>query len=412
MELTRYAEGKTRLVVPKASVTAVPPPTSPVFFNPAASLNRDVTVAMTAAAGGRSFCDSMAGVGARGVRVANEVKAVGEVTMVDFNGDALRLARRSASLNGVRGKCSFSNSETSSYLYSRFGRDRRFDCVDVDPFGSPIRQMQGALSATAAGGVLSMTATDTAVLCGVHPSTCARRYGSSPVNNHFHHETGIRILLAALARNGAAIDIGFDPLAAHSTMHYIRVYVRVNPGASAAESTLKGLGQVSWCPACGDVRGPHDASGTCRVCGRRVKVAGPLWTGAVVHEPTVDAAREAALGGGLAQAAEVLGGLVGVNGFPPWSFDIDRVCSELRAPTVSELAVYRELTEAGHRAMRTPFEKTGLKTDAAYGEVVGAVKAAVGRRTSLGGRASAPRSSSRARSWRSGSPPASPRGRS
>ena len=407
METARYEEGRTRLVVPKSSIGVVPPPTSPVFFNPAAALNRDITVAMTAAARGRTFCDSMAGVGARGVRVANEVESVSGVVMVDFNAEALRLARRSASLNGVAGRCAFENSETNSYLYSRYGRNQRFDCVDVDPFGTPVRQIQAALSATADGGVLSLTATDTAVLCGVHKGTCARRYGSVPLNNHFHHETAVRILLAALAKDGAAIDIGIRPLGAHSTRHYLRVYVRVKPGPSSAEAALGELGHVSWCPTCGDVQGPRDPQPVCRVCGKKAKSAGPLWGGDVVEESLVDAARKEALGRGLTEAAEELESLLGVNEFPPWSFDVDGICSGLKVPTVSELAVHRTLTKAGYRVMRTPFERTGMKTDAPHGEVVKAVEEASRTGATRGAPVSAPRSSSRAPSSRSGSRQAS-----
>lgn len=396
MEAVRHEEGRTTLYVPRASVVTVPPPTSPVFFNPAASVNRDVSVAVSAAAGGATFCDAMAGVGARGVRVANEVDGVAEVAMVDFNSQALRLARRSASLNKVKGKCAFAESETTSYLYSRFGRDRRYDFVDVDPFGTPVRQIQASLSATADGGVLSMTATDTAVLCGVHRGTCARRYGSTPINNSFHHETGVRILLAALARSGAAIDIGIEPLAAHSTRHYLRVYVRVRPGASKAEASLKELGEVTWCPACGDARGPGDWVSACAVCGRKTKKAGPLWAGRVADEHLVSGARKEAQARGLAQAAEILGSLEGVDRFPPWSFDIDEVCSKLKLPTVPELAVYASLMKNGRRAMRTPFEKAGLKTDASYAEVVEAVKDGA-REPTREGPASRLRSSSRAR---------------
>jgi tRNA (guanine26-N2/guanine27-N2)-dimethyltransferase len=397
LDLARYREGGTILVVPRASITEVPPPTAPVFFNPAASLNRDVTVAVAAAAECETFCDSMAGVGARGVRVANEVERVAEVVMVDFNRDALKLARRSASLNGVKRKCAFAESETSSYLYSRFGRNQRFDCVDLDPFGTPIRQIQAALSATADGGILSVTATDTAVLCGVHLSTCARRYGSTPINNHFHHETGMRILLASLARSAASMDIGIEPVVAHSTRHYLRVFVRVNPGAASADSSLRELGHVAWCPACGEVMSSREAQGPCPACGEKLKVAGPLWAGSVVQEPLIKAARKEALERELPGAVGILESLIGVNGFPPWSYDIDQICSELKVPTTSELSVYTRLIQGGHRVMRTPFEKSGVKTDAGYSEVVDAVRSASAEaRQEL--RASGPRSNSKARS--------------
>jgi tRNA (guanine26-N2/guanine27-N2)-dimethyltransferase len=402
LELVEHVEGRTRLVVPRASVTSVPPPTSPVFFNPAASLNRDVTVAVTAGAGGGTFCDAMAGVGARGIRVAKEVERVPEVVLVDFNEGALRLAKRSAALNRVAGKCSFRVSETAAYLHSRFGRDQRFDFVDLDPFGTPVRQLLGGLSATAEGGVLSVTATDTAVLCGVQRPACVRRYGATPLNNHFRHETGIRILLAALARTGASVDIGVEPLLAQSTRHYVRVFVRVVPGASAADASLEGVGVVSWCPGCGDAA-EGESGGRCRVCGGRTRVAGPLWRGGVVDESLVDASRRAATRAGLARAAEALASLAGTDGFPPWSFDIDLACSELKVPTPSELAVRTSLTRRGHRAMRTPFERAGVKTDASYREFLEAVREARSGRAAGDPPASPPRSSSTARSSRSGS---------
>ena len=397
LKVARHREGETLLYVPKKSVTMIPPPTSPVFFNPAASLNRDVTVSVAAAAGVSKFCDAMAGVGARGVRVANEVQGVSEVAMVDFNPEALKLAKRSAAANGVSGKCTFAVAETSSFLFSRFGKDRRYGSVDLDPFGTPIRQMQAALSATADGGILSVTATDTAVLCGVHVSTCSRRYGSVPLNNDFHHETGIRILLGSLARCAAAVDIGIEPLVAHSTKHYLRAFVRVDPGVSAADTSLSRLERFACCPGCGEVHLSSGQEGPCPVCGRKVKVAGPIWAGEVVQEQLVGSARKAALERGLTGAAEVLRSLEGVNRFPPWSFDIDRICSSLKVPTVSELSVYTRLTKGGHRVMRTPFERTGVKTDASCGEVVEAVRSASS--SPVGGpRASAPRSSSIARS--------------
>ena len=178
MKFVEHLEGATKLMVPSYSLTQDPPPTSPVFYNPAAALNRDVSVAITAATDGSTYCDSMSGVGARGVRIANEVGRIDRVTMVDFNAAALDAARESAALNSVASKCEFSDSETTSYLLSRFGSDEKFDYVDVDPFGSPVRQLQGAVTSASDGGIVSITATDTAVLCGVYPRVSLRRYGA------------------------------------------------------------------------------------------------------------------------------------------------------------------------------------------------------------------------------------------
>ena len=375
MRVAEHTEGKTRLLVPAVSLKVDPPPTSPVFFNPAASVNRDFTVAVTSAAGGTAFCDSMAGVGARGLRVAHEAEGVERVVMVDFNRQALALARRGAVLNRVKGKCGFADGETSSYLHSRYGSEGRFDFVDVDPFGSPVRQLPAALCATSDGGVLSVTATDTAVLCGVYPKVSKRRYGATPLNNHFSHETGARILLGAVARLGASLDIGIEGVASHTTRHYVRVFARVLSGASKADQAMGNLGYVSWCRSCGEIESSAEPRRTC-TCGGVPRAAGPLWLGALTDQLVVAEARRRSVEMCIPAAAEVAASLIGVDNFPPWSFSIEGVCSALKIPTVPELEVYRNLMAAGWRAMRTPFEKTGVKTDAPNQEVVEAVRRA------------------------------------
>src|SRR3989442_15917290 len=101
--LRRIVEGRTTLFVPAASLTRSEPPTTPFFFNPAASVNRDITVAITkAVSGGGTFFDSVAGMGARGVRAANELPRGMNVTRVDVNPSALRAADRRAGADALR----------------------------------------------------------------------------------------------------------------------------------------------------------------------------------------------------------------------------------------------------------------------------------------------------------------------
>ena len=370
MSLVEHVEGRTRLIVPAVSLAVDPPPTSPVFFNPAASLNRDVSVCVTAAASGSSFCDSMAGVGARGLRVAKEVDRMVHVALVDFNGEALRIARRAAALNRVIRKCEFAQSETSSYLYSRYGRDKRFDFVDVDPFGTPVGQLQGAIRATSDGGILSVTATDTAVLCGVYPKVARRRYGATPLNNHFGHETSIRLLAGVVARAAATLDTGARPVAAHATRHYVRLFFLIETGATKGDSALSNLGTISWCPSCGHVTTAAESKAPCEKCGKKSRSTGPVWVGPLTDVDLLRRARRAAEESGLQKATATFDALVGADRFPPWSFSIEDICSRLGTATVSESEIYRNLRDLGYDAMRTPFERTGVKTDADYGALV------------------------------------------
>src|SRR3989442_4246419 len=300
--LRRIVEGETTLFVPSVSLTKSEPPTTPFFFNPAASVNRDISVVISEAVRGVTFCDSLAGVGARGVRVANELSRRIDVTMVDFNSSALRVAQRSARANSLR--CDFVKSEANTFLFSRFRRDSKFDFVDVDPFGTPVPYIQGAFGAAADGGVVSLTATDTAVLCGVYREVCRRRYSSQPLKNEFKHETALRILLNACRRIAGMNHIGIQPIAAHSTRHYLRVYARVRVGAAHADRSRREEGFVASCERCGERGSSSLPLARCDGCGARVLSAGPLWRGPLIDPRVLGAAANVSKSSNLVERAK------------------------------------------------------------------------------------------------------------
>jgi len=373
-------EGGTNLLVPAASLERAVPPTSPVFFNPATSTSRDVSVALVQATRGSSFCDGIAGVGSRGVRVANEVSRRMEVTMVDINKESIRLAKRSAKANGVSQRCEFVNGEANSFFYSANGRKDRFDYADLDPFGTPAPYIQPLLNAVVDSGIASVTATDTAVLCGVHEQVSKRRYGAIPLNNEFHHETGIRILLNACRRQGAVLDLGIAPVMAHSTRHYIRVYFRVLVGATNADSSAAKEGYLIVCRKCGERTASSERAQQRPTCGSRAPCAGPLWVGPITEKAAVEKAGAAARKLRYVQAEKMFQSLQDVDSFPPWSFSLEKICSSLRVPTVPMEAVMKTLADAGFRSLKQPFEVRGLKTDASHKEVVMAVAQVAGNR--------------------------------
>lgn len=377
MRYRKLVEGNTVLLVPQQPGAVEPLKRSPVFFNPAASVNRDVSVALAKAAGGRTFCDSMAGVGARGLRIAKEVPGMRRVFLIDFSRKALGVAKRSAALNGVEDRCEFDLGDANAVLYGHFQGKDRSDLIDLDPFGSPVRHLAAVVASVADGGMVSATATDTAVLCGVHQRVALRRYASRPLNNSFNHETAIRILVNAIRRVASAQDVAIAPVAAHSTRHYVRVYARVAVGAAKAEQGLRQEGFVNWCPQCGDVESSAEPVRICRVCGKKKKSAGPLWVGDLAQEGTAQRAASEAARSGFDAASRILTALTPVNSFPPWSFSIEEACSSLGVATVPESEVRETLSKMGFRSMRQPFEPTGLKSDASHGEFVRAVRASI-----------------------------------
>lgn len=376
--LAAIREGSTDLLVPAASLTAKDPETFPAFFNPAARVNRDVSVAIAKATKPATFLDALAGTGARGVRVAREARSV-KVTLVEFNRVSLEIARRNARRNRVASRCEAVREEANAYLHSRFGRPERFEAVDVDPFGTPAPFVQGALGAAADGGIISLTATDTATLCGVFPSVAKRRYGASVTKTESAHEAAIRVLLGFCARVGGSVDTGITPVAAHSTLHYLRVYFRVARGAAKSDRALAQVGYVSSCGSCHERAVTSERVDECPSCGQRAACVGPQWTGSLVDPQVASGAAEVCLEEGWAGAREALASLAGMDELPPYGYSMEALTSRAGVSSVSYQRVVEALHDSGRAAMRQPFGGHGVKTDASYAELSAIVREAAGQ---------------------------------
>ena len=116
----------------------------------------------------------------------------------------------------------------------------------------------------------------------------------------------------------------------------------------------------------------------CPTCGEKTKSAGPLWKGNVAYKTLVAAAAKEAEARGLAGASKVIGGLMGVDRFPSWSFSLEEISSSLGVPSVSRKSVSEHLEAQGYVCGSQPFEKEGLKTDASFDEVLAAARKSAG----------------------------------
>ncbi|HKC79448.1 MAG TPA: tRNA (guanine-N1)-methyltransferase, partial [Nitrosopumilaceae archaeon] len=171
-DLVETIEGETKLLVPKDSLLVNAPPKQPAFFNPRARISRDFSIIAYSTflqnfKGPKVFLDSLAGIGARSIRVANEIESIEKVFVNDVNPKAIEIAIRASELNNVT-KCDFSENEACRFLSLHSKRDTRGAIVDIDPFGSPTRFLDCGIRATSHGGLLSVTATDLPVLHGLY----------------------------------------------------------------------------------------------------------------------------------------------------------------------------------------------------------------------------------------------------
>ena len=291
-------EGKVTVLVPKLAAyvkdaSDYAPSKAPVFYNPIMELNRDISVlALQAyqriANKEISICEPLASSGVRGVRYAAEIQGLTKVSMNDISTQAVQLAKHNVKLNRLEDKASVSHEDASCLLACHAAPHKRFDVVDLDPFGTPVPYMDSAIKALRNNGLLALTATDLAPLCGVHSKACLRKYGGKPLRTEYCHELAIRLLMGCTATMAAKHDIGIHVFFSHSSDHYIRVYAQIKFGAKIADGVLRKMGYILHCFKCLHRESANAPFSTrienCPECGSRMDYAGPLWLGKILDK--------------------------------------------------------------------------------------------------------------------------------
>jgi tRNA (guanine26-N2/guanine27-N2)-dimethyltransferase len=380
-------EGEVKVVVPKlAAYVKKPwdyaPSKAPVFYNPTMELNRDLAVLALQAHQkllGKevSVCEPLTGCGLRGVRFAVEVEGVRRVFLNDIKPESARLAGFNAELNGVADCVEVANEDANLFLSRHAAPRKRFDYVDVDPFGPPVPYLDSAIRALRNGGLLALTATDMAPLCGVHPRACLRKYGGQPLRTEYCHELAVRLLIGCLTMMAAKHAIGVEALFSHSVDHYVRAYSVVRYGARVADKSVRQMGYILHCFSCfhretvSGITSPLKR--VCPGCGAKLSAAGPLWLGRIADKNFCSLMEREAKQRGLRQEKRILKMLSLVQNeaeAPITYYRVDKICDKLNLPVPALKKVIDRIRKAGFQAVPTHFNSRGIRTDAAASVVM------------------------------------------
>ena len=120
--------------------------------------------------------------------------------------------------------------------------------IDIDPFGSPVAFLDTAVQALARHGVLEVSATDTAALSGSSKNPLMRRYGARVRLDKLKHDSGLRVLIANVARAAARHDRSIKPLLSIWDSHHLRVSIQVKKVMSGANNIEDSLGWRVYSP--------------------------------------------------------------------------------------------------------------------------------------------------------------------
>lgn len=354
-----------------------------VFYNPVQEINRDLSILFLQCMANRhsgeqpiKLLESLAASGLRAARYATELpKDKFCLHANDHDVNAFQSLKDNLKELPVTVHCA----DACDLLR----RQMMFNVVDIDPYGSPARFLESAVLGLRRPGVLMLTATDAAVLCGAGPAQracCLDRYSSLPLpNNSSCHEFGIRILIYALAQHCARMNASLTPLLSMSVDFYFRLFVQLKrTQADSRNQMLDMCGYCIYCPNCRStqIRSIREnetlcAMTKCEFCKTGLKTAGPLWIGQIHCQETVNEMLEQCL---LADCKlHTKPRIVGILSIiseelnkSPLYFVPSHLCKCLKVITPSTRELRSAIVNAGYAVSSTHCSKEGLKTDAPY----------------------------------------------
>ena len=354
---------------------------APVFYNPVMKMNRDSAILALNALQKRlsrplTICEPMCGTGVRGIRMALEAPGAHEAVLGDMSYHAVRLAEENILLNGVGNRVRVRRMEANLLLSLHARPLARFDYTDIDPYGTPAPFIDTAARATRRDGMVALTATDMAPLCGVNVRACLRKYGSTSLRTGYSHESALRILVGSFVRGAAVHEVASRPAFGFFADHYIRLYMRLDRGKRRADESLREMGYLLNCSGCGSFRsvkgGLGENGGVCEVCGSEMRAEGPLWLGDLADEgfcsDMIECSEDSFIGSNR-RLMKIIGNVVGEIGMPPGFFVIDELSSDLGVASRRIEPVIDGLNAAGFKAARSHADSRGLKTNAPADEV-------------------------------------------
>ncbi len=356
-------EGSTILCPPVASGSQSGPGTRDrdvPFYNPGMALNRDLSVRLVRAEcvrKGRELdvADVLAGAGARSLRVAREVDAPLIVHANDGDPNAIAAMEEARGQNEIpRNRLKIRHGNAHGFLASR-----RFDIIDVDPFGSPMPFLDAALASVRHDGLVCITATDTGALSGTYTKACRRRYGAEPLHKpEWRTEVGLRILMGCVVRSAGRFDRAAAPVLAVARGHWMRVVMRISDGRARADAAGARLGFVTMDEQTGGAAW-SDAG------------AGPLWTGPLHDPEMVQAMADQDAASAHKDTEGLLPVLVAEASAAPFWHHVPTLHSKLGGASMPRRAhLLRAMAEAGLDAAPCHMDVQGIRSNASPEEMM------------------------------------------
>lgn len=274
-----------------------------------------------------TILEALSATGLRAIRYAKEIPHLASVTANDLSATAVKQIQSNSKHNSTEHLVIPNQGDARVVMYTT---QKRFNVVDLDPYGSAAPFLDGAVQAVEDGGLLLVTCTDLAVLAGdAHPEKCWSQYGGATIRqSEFCHEQALRMVLNTIATSAARYGRAIKPLLCLSIDFYVRLFVRVDTSPARVKHLMSNTMLTYQCSGCKahtnqpmgvtkpgsrpDLFKYSNASlngnVNCELCGFTQHIGGPMYSGPLHDHDFIDNILE--LAESEEQAAETVYGTI------------------------------------------------------------------------------------------------------
>jgi len=386
-DLTLIREGSTEFYIYDVDKDSIPSKSMNVFYNKRMEINRDISILGISAYSDLFnqdeliIVDSMAASGVSAIRILKECTKVKKSYINDINPEAVRLIKKNMKLNNLdKEHIQFVvTNKDANLLFSEIvsGSSEKLkkpNVISIDPFGTPNLYIDSAFKTLQkVNGLMCITATDTAVLFGVRPNACIRKYLSKPLHTEYCKEIGGRILIYFTSRIANINKIGIVPLLTFYSGHFIRLFCLSFKDKKKISKFYKNFGYIIHCNNCGYRSAFRNnvlnLPKECPVCDNigDLDYAGPLWIGKL-HDTNfikkILTLNNNSKSPNKKRIEKLLTYAIEENDMSISYYNIHKLCQNLKLTSVPKIEdILNEIKKLGYQASRTHFDFLSIKSD-------------------------------------------------
>jgi tRNA (guanine26-N2/guanine27-N2)-dimethyltransferase len=386
----KLKEGLASFYLPVDNVEQVPSKSMEVFYNKKMALNRDITTLALLAykilysPKYLSVVDSMAASGVGAIRLLLECEEIQKIYINDLNPVAILLIKKNLELNNlneITHNIIVSNKD-ANFLFAEINQNYMLNpddeikpnVISIDPFGTPNLYLDSAFKAIKKSmSLICITATDSAVLFGIKPEVCFRKYLAKPLHNEYCKEIGTRILLHFIARIANVNKLGIIPLLSFYSQHFIRIICLSFKEVHEINKTFINYGYIIHCNKCGYRKAVNydiiNLRSECPNCNSQkyFDYAGPLWIGEIHQKrfiKTIIKLNQQLNLPNKKRLIKLFDIIQDEIEMPLSYYNVHKLSKNLKINSVPKIeSIITSIRKEGYKASRTHFDFTSIKTN-------------------------------------------------